>query len=215
MAELNYPLYYLDYESVSYAVPKFDGSWPHKHLTTQYSLHIQRTPESKLEHFEFLHNENSDPSKALAESLLSNINADRGSVIFYYKTYERDRTKEMADMAPEYRDRLEDIIDRMWDLETLFAKRWYWDPKFEGSSSIKNVLPVFAPEFSYKDLEINKGDLAQIKFAEMIALPKGSHAREKIRQDLLKYCQRDTLAMVIILSQLAETMEIPHLKIAV
>lgn len=215
LAELNYPLYYLDYESVSYAVPKFDGSWPHKHLTTQYSLHIQRTPESKLEHFEFLHNENSDPSKALAESLLNNINADRGSVIVYHKTYERDRTKEMADMVPEYRDRLEDIIDRMWDLETPFAKRWYWDPKFEGSSSIKNVLPVFAPEFSYKDLEINKGDLAQMKFAEMIALPMTSPDREKIRHDLLKYCQRDTLAMVIVLSQIVETIGTTKLKIAV
>ena len=170
LEELTYPLYYLDYESVAYAIPKYNGSWPHKHLTTQYSLHIQKTPNSQLEHHEFLHNEDSDPSRALVKSLITDIKPDRGSVIVYHKTYERGRTSELADAVPEFRDRLEDIIDRMWDLEVPFAKRWYWDPKFDGSSSIKNVLPVFAPEFSYQDLEINKGDLAQLKYAEMISL---------------------------------------------
>ena len=211
---LVYPLYYLDYESVAYAIPKYNGSWPHKHLTTQYSLHIQETSDSKLEHHEFLHNEDSDPSEALVKSLITNIKPDRGSVIVYHKTYERDRTKELADTVPEFRDRLEDIIDRMWDLELPFAKRWYWDPRFGGSSSIKKVLPVFAPELSYQDLEINKGDLAQLKYAEMIKLSKSSPERGKIQQNLLKYCQRDTLAMVRVLSQLVKIIEIKSLEIA-
>ena len=87
LEKLTYPLYYLDYESVAYAIPKYDGSWPHKHLVTQYSLHIQKTPDSNLEHHEFLHNEDSDPSKALVESLIKDIKPDRGSVIVYHKTY--------------------------------------------------------------------------------------------------------------------------------
>ena len=214
LENLSYPLYYLDYESVAYAIPKYNGSWPHKHLTTQYSLHIQKTPHSNLEHHEFLHNEDSDPSKALVQSLITDIKPDRGSVIVYHKPYEQGRTTELANSVPEFRDRLEDIIHRMWDLETPFAKRWYWDPKFDGSSSIKNILPVFAPEFSYQDLEIHKGDLAQLKYAEMISLSKSSPEREKIRQNLLKYCQRDTFAMVLILNQLVKIIGINGLKIA-
>ena len=215
LEELVYPLYYLDYESVGYAIPKYDGSWPHRHLITQYSLHVQKTPDSALEHYEFLHNEDSDPSKALVESLITNIKPDKGSMIVYHKAYERDKTKALADALPEFRERLENIIDRMWDLEVPFAKRWYWDPQFDGSSSIKNVLPVFAPEFSYQDLEINKGNLAQSKYAEMIKLPKNSLEREKIRKDLLNYCQRDTLAMALVLSQLVKIIGIKNLKIAV
>ena len=215
LEELSYPLYYLDYESVAYATPRYEGSWPHKHLVTQYSLHIQKTPDSELEHYEFLHNEDSDPSGELAQSLIKNIKPDRGSVIVYHKSYERDRTKELAEAVPEFRDRLEDIMDRIWDLEVPFAKRWYWDPKFDGSSSIKKVLPVFAPEFSYQDLEIGNGSLAQLKYAQMIKLPKDSPERKKIRKDLLKYCERDTLAMVIVLRQLVKTIGIKSLKIAV
>ena len=214
LEELTYPLYYLDYESVAYAIPQYNGSGPHKHLITQYSLHIQKTPDSPLEHYEFLHNKNSDPSTEVAKSLTTHIKPNRGSIIVYHKAYECDRTKELADAVPELRGRLEDIIGRMWDLEVPFAKRWYWDPRLDGSSSIKNVLPVFAPEFSYQDLEINKGDLAQLKYAEMIRLPQDSSEREKIRQDLLKYCQRDTYAMVIILSHLVKIIGVNGLKIA-
>ena len=215
MKELIYPLYYLDYESVSYAVPKYEGSWPYKHLITQYSLHIQKTPDSALEHHEFLHNEDSDPSRDIAQSLIANIKQDKGSVIVYNKKYERGRTKELAEALPEFRDRLEDIIGRMWDLEVPFSKRWYWDQRFDGSSSIKKILPVFAPEFSYQDLEIGNGSLAQLKYAQMIELPKDSLERENIRRNLLKYCERDTLAMVMVLHQLVKTTGFKSLKIAV
>src|SRR5690606_23934498 len=135
--------------------------------------------------------------------------------IVYHKTYERDRTKELAEALPDLRSHLEHIIDRMWDLEVPFAKRWYWDPRFDGSSSIKNVLPTFAPEFSYSDLEIGKGDVAQLKYEEMIKLPANSPERLSIKHALLKYGQRDTLAMVIILSRLVETVGSTDLKIAV
>ncbi|MBT4791851.1 MAG: DUF2779 domain-containing protein [Halobacteriovoraceae bacterium] len=215
LTELKYPLYYLDYESVAYAVPKFDGSWPHKHLVTQYSLHIQETPSSELIHKEYLHNKNTDPSLAITERLLQDIKDDGGSIIVYHKTYERDRTGELAAMLPKFQDQLHGLIDRMWDLETPFTKRWYWDKEFNGSSSIKNVLPVFAPEFSYNDLEIKKGDTAQMKYGEMAELPEESQERLQIYNALLKYCERDTLAMVIILQKLFETLNYDQDKVAV
>lgn len=205
--ELRYPLYFLDYESVAYAIPRFEGTWAHKHLITQYSLHIQENPGSDLIHKEYLHDEYSDPSQSIAEKLLQDIKPDGGSIIVYHKTYERDRTKELADHLPEFSEKLGSLIDRMWDLEIPFAKRWYWDPEFNGSSSIKKVLPAFAPEFSYSDLEIQKGDVAQIEYSRMIEMDRNSEGRNHIRDALLKYCERDTLAMVIILEKLVETLD--------
>ncbi len=214
LQEIRYPLYFLDYESVAYAIPRFDGSWPHKQLITQYSLHVKEKPNSEVIHKEYLHNEYSDPAETLATRLLADIKDDNGSIVIYHKTYERDRTKELAEQLPELSIPLNQLIDRMWDLEVPFAKRWYWDPKFNGSSSIKNVLPVFVPEFSYKDLDIQKGDVAQMEYGRMIEMEKDSPERQQIRKALLKYCERDTLAMVIILERLLETLDLEVKKVS-
>ena len=47
---LSYPLYYLDFETIGPAVPKYDGSRHYQQLVFQYSLHIQETSTSELEH---------------------------------------------------------------------------------------------------------------------------------------------------------------------
>ena len=36
----------------------------------------------------------------------------------------------------------------------------YDDPRFNGSASIKQVLPVLCPELSYKELDIQEGGSA-------------------------------------------------------
>ena len=199
---ITYPLYFLDYESVAYAVPKFDGSWPHRHIVTQYSLHIQQAPGQPLEHKSYLHSLDTDSSASVAKSLLKEIPNDGGSIVVYHQTYEKERTKELADALPEISNHLLGLVERMWDLEGPFAKRWYWDKKFDGSSSIKAVLPVFRPEFSYDDLVIQKGDHAQIQFAQMIREPSNKPQHLAIREALLRYCERDSLAMVMILEEL-------------
>lgn len=70
-----------------------------------------------------------------------------------------------------------------------------------GSASIKSVLPAVAPEFSHKDLEISNGGDASNTFLSMIN--KTFIGDEvKVRESLKKYCERDTLEMVIIWEEL-------------
>ncbi|KYG66449.1 hypothetical protein AZI86_05230 [Bdellovibrio bacteriovorus] len=209
LEKLKYPLYFLDYESVAYAVPRYNGNWPHKQLTTQYSLHILDKPDGDLIHKEFIHDEASNPSRKFAEHLVRDIKDDGGSIIVYHLTYERERTKELAEEIPELSHSLDILIDRMWDLEIPFAKRWYWDHRFEGSSSIKNVLPVFKPEFSYDKLAIKKGDQAVLEYSKMVALAPGSTEREAIKRALLEYCKMDSLAMFHILMELQSQIGFP------
>ncbi|MBK7844118.1 MAG: DUF2779 domain-containing protein [Bdellovibrionales bacterium] len=204
LGELKYPLYFLDYESVAYAVPKYDGSWPYRQLTTQYSLHILDRPGGELRHKEFIHDEPSDPSRAVAEQLLKDIGDDGGSIIVYHLGFERARTEELAKALPDLADRLRSLNTRMWDLESPFAKRWYWDHRFSGSSSIKSVLPILKPEFSYKDLAIQKGDQAQTMYSKMVSMIEYNTERLKIKSALLSYCERDSLAMYLILKELFE-----------
>jgi hypothetical protein len=198
LKELRFPLYFFDLESVSFAIPPYDGTYSYLHLPFQYSVHIQEGEEAQVSQTEFLHTSNTDPRRAFAESLCQKI-GDSGSVIVYHASYERGRLEHLAEIFPDLAQKFQNIISRLWDLETPFAKRWYCDREFEGSSSIKKVLPVFVPELSYDDLDIQNGALAGIRYTEMIS---GNTKCESARDALLKYCERDTLAMVRILDEL-------------
>lgn len=65
-----------------------------------------------------------------------------------------------------------------------------------GSWSIKSVLPTIAPDLDYGDLEVSGGGEAQEAY--LAASNPGTQAveRERLRLGLLKYCERDTWAMV-------------------
>jgi hypothetical protein len=115
-------------------------------------------------------------------------------VIVWNKAFEGGRNKEMAELFPDYKDFLLDINNRMFDLMEIVSKGYYLHPDFLGSWSIKNVLPVMEPEFSYKSLAINKGDQAMIEWYEMV---NGDESKkDAVSKALLQYCGLDTLAMV-------------------
>lgn len=201
LSQLTWPLYFLDFEAVGYAIPEYEGTRPYEALAFQYSLHIQREPGGALEHREFLHKEDSDPRTAVANQLVRDI-GPTGSVVAYHASYEKGRIEEMIERCPEIASELQGLIKRIWDLETPFTKRWYWDHRFQGSSSIKKVLPVLVPAMSYENLGIQRGDEAQLQYQRFLKLPADSSDRETIRKNLLSYCEQDSLAMARLLDAL-------------
>ena len=201
--ELKYPLYFLDYETMSGLIPYFDGHRPYQQVPFQYSLHILSSPDAELEQHEYLHRENSDPSRPVVEQLIQDIGTE-GTVLVWYEQFEKSRNSELGDMLPEYKEAMEAINDRVVDLILPFKNKWYDDPRFEGSASIKQVLPVLCPELSYKDLGIQEGGSAQRLWMEAVLDDKRADQKDKILSDLLEYCKLDTLAMVKIYKKLKE-----------
>ncbi len=191
LSSLEYPLYFLDYESFFPAIPLFDGFKPYQQMCFQYSLHVVEAEGEKAKHYEFLQKDLSDPVPALLESLRVNI-GDTGAVLVWHKTFETQRNTEMGLMHPEYASFLESVNSRVYDLEDIFTKQYFVHPDFKGRTSIKKVLPVLVPELSYQDLEISEGATASCKWFEMVSQTKD----EKLYKDLLAYCEMDTLAMV-------------------
>ena len=93
-------------------------------------------PSAEIEHREFLHDANTDSSRHCAQALIQGI-GPKGSVVAYHASFEKQRLKEMRIRFPDLADPLDSIIGRLWDLETPFSKRWYWNHRFQGSSSIE------------------------------------------------------------------------------
>lgn len=199
---LKYPLYFLDYETMSGLIPYFDGHRPYQQVPFQYSLHIIREAGFDVEHHEFLHRENSDPSRPLVEQLIQDIGTD-GTVLVWYEQFEKSRNSELGDMIPEHKEAMKAINNRVIDLILPFKNKWYDDPRFEGSASIKQVLPVLCPELSYKTLGIQEGGSAQRLWMEAVLDDKRVDQKEQILADLIEYCKLDTLAMVEIYRKLA------------
>jgi len=196
LSGLEYPLYFLDYETVSTALPMFDGCKPFQQVPFQYSLHVLREPDDDLEHYEYLAKDGEQtPVAGLLASMRSQI-GDTGSVIVWYKGFETARNREMAGMYLEYADFLYGVNERVFDLMDVFSKQHYVHHQFNGSSSIKKVLPVLVPEFSYKELDIQNGATASIRWYDAVMDAMTSDEAERTFEALLKYCCLDTLAMV-------------------
>ena len=106
------------------------------------------------------------------------------------------KNEAMAEMYPDYATFLNNMNLRMIDLKEPFANETVIDPGFKGSASIKDVLPVFKPELSYSDLDIQKGDVASRLWKEVTIEQPDSRNANKVYSDLIDYCKRDTWAMV-------------------
>ena len=200
--KMEYPFYYLDYETYPTAVPIYDGCKPYMQIPFQYSLHIQRVRGAEYEHVEFLHEDGStNPMKPLAEHLKAVI-GDKGSIIVWNKKFEKKCNENVAEVFPEFAELMEQCNERLFDLMDIFQKNLYVHKDFKGSYSIKKVQPVFAPEVSYKQLGIQDGSMAMNSWKKMVFETEEESEKDQIKKDLLEYCKLDTWAMVRIYEEL-------------
>jgi hypothetical protein len=193
--ELRYPLYFLDYETMSSLVPYFDGLRPYQQVPFQYSLHMLDAPDAELRHVEYLHRDYSNPAPAVAAALREHLGPD-GSIVTWNMSFEKSCNDTMASLSPDHAEFLAEVNERIVDLMVPFSRGWYVDAGFHGSASIKSVLPVLAPHLSYKSLVVQEGGAAQRIWMETILEGKHEHDCAQILKDLSAYCTLDTLAMV-------------------
>ncbi|MGD1095880.1 MAG: DUF2779 domain-containing protein [Bryobacteraceae bacterium] len=203
LLELKYPLCFMDFESVYPAIPRFAGMWPYSQIPFQWSVHRQLTPHSELEHFEFLADNESDPRLKFIESLCGVV-GKRGHIVVYNAAFESQRLSELTDWLPVYKERIQNIRERLWDL-LPFVKAHVYHPNFHGSFSIKSVLPALVPDMTYEGMEVSEGGQAGLAWDEMIRGELDPTERQRLKDALLAYCRQDTLAMVRILERLRGT----------
>ena len=204
--KLQYPVYYLDFETINPAVPKFDNSKPYQQIPFQYSLHIQEKPNGELKHISFLAKGTTDPRPKFLQSLKDNL-GEKGDILVYNQSFEKMILRQGAEFFPNYIEwHEENILPRIKDLMKVFDDFHYYNPKQKGSVSIKYVLPVLS-KLSYSDLDIMNGGVAQFEFDRITYGDVSEEERTKVREALEKYCELDTLAEVEIVSGLRGLVE--------
>jgi len=195
IAEWNYPMAFLDFETIGFAIPRIPGTHPFEQLPFQFSCHIQRQPGATVEHAEYLHTDGSDPREHVARSLTKSV-PDAGSVVAYNMAFERGVLSDLAEAVPEHRTVLLNIARRLVDPLPLF-RAYVYDPGFKGSFSIKAVAPaILGHAASYEGMEVGEGSQAQTAFLEMIHPDTPARRREEVARALLEYCRKDTEGMM-------------------
>ena len=193
LATLPYPRYYLDFETVQFAVPVWAGTSPFQQVVFQWSCHVEERI-GELRHHEFLDISGEVPVRRAAEALLEAL-GDQGP-IFVYHDFEKWRIMEMAVMLPDLAPALNAVAGRLVDLLRL-TRDHYQHPALGGSYSLKVVLPTVDAELDHALLEeVQDGLSAQAAYHEAADPATADDRRETLRHSLLEYCGLDTLALV-------------------
>ncbi|MBQ3352756.1 DUF2779 domain-containing protein [Candidatus Saccharibacteria bacterium] len=200
LASYEYPIYFLDYETVSDPIPQFDGIRPYQNLATQYSLHVVQV-DGTITHHEYIYEGNDCPLRYTVEDMIRHVGTS-GTILVWNEMFEKGVNRRAAESYPDLAEEIMFINARIKDLGDAFKKLFYIDKNFHCSWSIKKVLPVMCPECSYKELPINHGDQASFEWIKMNSEETSMNEKARIRENLLRYCELDTWAMVRIWQEL-------------
>lgn len=205
LSQLEYPLAFIDYETYPSAIPRFAGYRPYQQIPFQFSLHTIAEPDAEVVHTDFLHTDSTNPDVAFIQALQVNLPAS-GSILVWNQKFEKSLVnKPLAERNPGYANFIESVQTRIVDLMDMFDgnKATFWHPAFKGSASIKYVLPVLAPDMSYKELLIQDGGIAADTWNRIVTGQYTEEEKQKQIAGLREYCGLDTLAMVKIWEVLA------------
>ena len=202
LRSLKRPIAFLDFETVMPAVPAWPGCAPYEQVPVQFSCHVLAA--QGVEHHEWLADGPGDPREPIARALIAAC-ADGVTVLAYNAPFEGRCLDALIKAVPALASQLSKIRGRLRDLLPIVRDRVY-HPAFGGSFSIKSVLPALVSGFGYDDLEIPDGATASAALEAMLlgGVALTNDELRKVRHDLLRYCERDTLAMVRLYERLLE-----------
>ncbi len=200
MAGWGWPRAWLDFETISPAVPLWIGTRPFQQIPFQFSLHLEQE-DGQITHHEFLSCDGGDPRRACAEALVALVPAG-ATIIAYNASFEKGVFRNLAGWFPDLAEPLLAMVGATVDLLPVATNHWYHRDQ-RGSWSIKAVLPTIAAELDYGALEVKDGGDAQSAWFEAADPHCNPQRREALAEALKAYCERDTWAMVAVARGLA------------
>jgi hypothetical protein len=202
LSELEYPLYFMDFETLGLAIPRFAGMRPYDPIPFQWSVHVQKKPGTELEHYEFLAGDPSDPRPTFLKGLCE-VLGKKGKIVVYNRSFESGVLGNLAHWVPGYVPAVTNIQGRLWDLLPVVRSQTY-HARFQGSYSLKSVLPALVAGMTYEGMDVAEGEQAGVVWETMIHGQLDENEKKQAREALLAYCRQDTLAMVKLLEVLRE-----------
>ncbi len=163
--QFQFPLHFVDFETMSSAIPFHKGLNPYSMFPFQWSVHTVHEPGAEPIHSEFLNTETGYPGFRFAKSLMKAIGSTGTPLMWstHENTALKNVLKHMGQLGyndVELREWLLDITKekdpkgkvirpgRFVDMND-FALKNYFHPEMKGRTSIKVTLPAIWKNFDY------------------------------------------------------------------
>lgn len=167
LARCEYPLYFIDFETTTLAIPYHAGMHPYEPVAFQWSCHTIAAPGASVVHAEWINTEDAFPNFEFARSLMRQIGSS--GTVFKYAAHETTILKSIRrqmDDRGHHDAGLERWLDEMGSNDRLvdmyqgLTLKHYYHPLMKGSNSIKQVVDAMwksnpglrdrFPEYIYK-----------------------------------------------------------------
>lgn len=180
---------YMDMEVWSPAIPKFSGHKPFEQLPFLFSVSYKK--ENEIKSFHHLIPDGTNDIKAFIIALIYSIEKFDGIVV-YDKNLELQVLAKIENLLPEFTRDIHKIRNRIFDLSEPVQNFYYYHPKFKGNFSLKAIAEVLSENSSYENMEVQSGIVAMHKY-ESLLKEDNPFTKEEIKQQLIDYCNEDTL----------------------
>ena len=159
LESITYPVFFIDFETATSALPPFKGMRPYELIAFQWSCHVVRGIDKPVEHYEFISTENELPNFLFAEKLMELVGENES--LFMWATHENSTLKTIYNQMDKYgyknkklKSWLKKVMKfdkyegRFIDMNNLTLEH-YFHPDMKGRTSIKVTLPAIWKNNSY------------------------------------------------------------------
>jgi Domain of unknown function(DUF2779) len=156
LSKLQYPLHFIDFETIRPAIPFHERSYPYQQVAFQFSHHVVEKNGSIRHEGQWISlRRGHSPNEEFLKNLQAQLSQDGGTVL-HYAHHEQ---QVLGDMAEQVENRSASLAawarglmnsskgdhgqgkGRMVDLQKILVQRYY-HPLAGGSNSLKKILPA-------------------------------------------------------------------------
>lgn len=184
LSGIKQPMAAMDMEMWGPAIPKINGTKPFEQLpylvcffdgTTHSNIFIDYTKDER---------------RAFAEQLIERSES-YSTILVYDGTMEKMVINNLIRLFDELKPQLEELKNKFVDLFEVFLEFSYYNPAFKTNFSLKTISSILLKDVTYT--KITSG-LEAMAYYDNFRNEEKTVEREIIKQELIDYCQTDTLA---------------------
>lgn len=210
-----YPLYFLDFETITLSVANHSEGQPYHTYIPQFSMHVLEK-DGQLNHFQWMAKELDVYTDIRMLEALADIMLKRPGTLMHFSPTEyvmmkgiRKRLKYLGGIPSEVRDRIYDLFEILKDAESrvdmkLFIEKYYYNQHMRGSLSLKSIYQAVCRQSGMPNRYqlLNEGhvrngnDALNALFAYYCDLYITDEERMRLKTELMDYCAIDTLSMI-------------------
>jgi len=184
LSTIKFPVAAMDMEIWGPAIPKLNGTKPFEQIPYLVSFFNGESHSSVFMEYK------DDERKAFAEKLI-NYTKQYNSILVFDGTLEKLIINNLIKHYNDLKSDLETLKNKLVDVFDVFLNLNYYHPDFKTNFSLKTISAALLNDINYS--KINSG-LEAMNYYEQYRTEKNDVLKQLIKEDLISYCETDTLA---------------------